>query len=349
MISLIPIFLKQSLFFSLALTVMTALLFTLALGMPIIKWLQKKEYRDYVNKEHCEKLEILHKDKAKVPTGGGILLFISLFFSILLWLPWGKVSTWFFIILMTCYAALGWYDDRIKIKRKKGHGLKAKYKFIVQIFIASLTLICLPYIYGSTEPLFALKIPFIPGLISMPFWIGKFFCLGLALIAIIGTNNAVNLTDGLDGLAAGTMSLAALGFIFVALQSITMPIAQDIAYVLAALLGSCIGFLWYNGFPAQLFMGDTGSLLLGGLLGSCAVILRAECILVIIGGVFVAEAGSVILQVASSRLRKKRIFLCSPLHHHYEYQGIAETKIVMRFWICSFICTGLGIAAVLWK
>ncbi|AAD19038.1 phospho-N-acetylmuramoyl-pentapeptide-transferase [Chlamydia pneumoniae TW-183] len=349
MIPLIPMFLKQSLFFSLALTGMTTLVLTVALGVPVMKWLKRKNYRDYIHKEYCEKLEMLHKDKAEVPTGGGVLLFISLIASLLVWLPWGKFSTWFFIILLTCYAGLGWYDDRIKIKRKQGHGLKAKHKFMVQIAIAAFTLIALPYIYGSTEPLWTLKIPFMEGMLSLPFWLGKVFCLGLALVAIIGTSNAVNLTDGLDGLAAGTMSFAALGFIFVALRSSTIPIAQDVAYVLAALVGACIGFLWYNGFPAQLFMGDTGSLLLGGLLGSCAVMLRAECILVVIGGVFVAEAGSVILQVLSCRLRKKRLFLCSPLHHHYEYQGLPETKIVMRFWIFSFVCAGLGIAAVLWR
>ncbi|WP_100934228.1 phospho-N-acetylmuramoyl-pentapeptide-transferase [Candidatus Chlamydia corallus] len=348
MVPLVPL-LKQSLFFSLALTGMTALLFTVVLGVPVMKWLKRKDYRDYIHKEYCEKLQILHKDKAQVPTGGGVLLFISLLASLLIWLPWGKFSTWFFVAIMVCYAGLGWYDDRIKMKRKQGHGLKAKHKFIVQILIAASTLICLPYIYGSAEPLFTLKIPFMEGMFFMSSWIGKVFCLGLALVAIIGTNNAVNLTDGLDGLASGTMSLAALGFIFVALQSFTIPIAQDVAYVLAALVGACVGFLWYNGAPAQLFMGDTGSLLLGGMLGSCAVMLRAECILVIIGGVFVAEAGSVILQVVSCKLRKKRIFLCSPLHHHYEYQGMPETKIVMRFWIFSFICASIGIAAVLWR
>nr|WP_231881971.1 phospho-N-acetylmuramoyl-pentapeptide-transferase [Candidatus Chlamydia sanziniae] len=326
---------------------MTGLLLTLVLGVPVIRWLKKKDYRDQIYKEYCEKLELLHKNKAQVPTGGGILLFTVLIISILVWFPWTRPLTWLFILLITGYASLGWCDDRIKKKRQKGHGLKAKHKFIIQLCLATVTLLVLPYVYGSTKPLFMLKVPFVEGMVSVHSSLGKLCCLGLAFLAIVGTSNAVNLTDGLDGLAAGTLFITTLGFVIVALNSPAIPIAREIAYMFAALAGVCMGFLWYNGPPAQVFMGDTGSLLLGGMLGSCAVMLRAELILIIIGSIFVAEAGSVILQVVSHKCWKKRIFLCSPLHHHYEYQGMSEFKIVMRFWIVSLMCTGIGIAAAL--
>ncbi|WP_236558918.1 phospho-N-acetylmuramoyl-pentapeptide-transferase [Chlamydia sp. 17-3921] len=350
MIYLIYTSFKTPSLFNLILVSVLALVLTILLGLPIIQWLQHSNFLDQIHKEHCKELEILHKNKARVPTGGGVLLFVVFLISIFIWFSWHSLVTWIIVILAFCWCALGWYDDNIKNKKRKGHGLKAKHKFLVQMLIAVATLVVLPKIYGSTQPLFLLRIPFVSESIYMHSVFGKIFCLGLALVAIVGTCNAVNLTDGLDGLAAGTFSFAALGLLIVAMHSPMLPkISQEIVYALAILVGMSVGFLWYNGFPAQIFMGDTGSLLLGGMLGSFAVILRAELFLIIIGGVFVLEAGSVILQIVHYRWRKKRIFLCSPLHHHYEYKGIPESKIVLRFWLFGIICAGIGVLSVFWR
>ncbi|AAP05609.1 phospho-N-acetylmuramoyl-pentapeptide-transferase [Chlamydia caviae] len=319
------------------------------LGRPVISWLKKQNHYDQVHKEHCEKLEALHQDKKNTPTAGGILFCIVLLTTVFLWLPLGKLSTWLFVFLIISWGTLGWYDDIIKKERKKGHGITAKQKFVIQLIISAITIVTIFSIYKGSALFCTLQVPFF-GTVSVGHSIlGKFFYFVLAMLTIVGTSNAVNLTDGLDGLAAGTTCMSALGLLVVALSNPTMPLAQDVSIVLSALIGISFAFLKYNRAPAQVFMGDTGSLLIGGVLGSCAVMLRAELLLILLGGVFVAEAGSVILQVGSCRLRKKRIFLCSPLHHHYEYKGISETKVVARFYIAGLLCMILGIIAALWR
>ncbi|SYX09326.1 Phospho-N-acetylmuramoyl-pentapeptide-transferase,phospho-N-acetylmuramoyl-pentapeptide-transferase,phospho-N-acetylmuramoyl-pentapeptide-transferase,Glycosyl transferase family 4 [Chlamydia poikilotherma] len=319
------------------------------LGKPVICWLKKQNHYDQVHKEHCEKLEILHQDKKHTPTAGGILFCIVLLTTIFFWLPLEKLSTWLFVFLIASWGTLGWYDDIVKKKRKKGHGITTKQKFVLQLLISALTILAIFSLYKGNALFYTLKVPFF-GAISFGHCIlSKLFYFALAMLAIVGTSNAVNLTDGLDGLAAGTTCMSAFGLLVVAVADPTIPLAKDVSILLAALVGVSFAFLRYNRSPAQVFMGDTGSLLIGGILGSCAVMLRAELLLILLGGVFVAEAGSVILQVSSYRLRRKRIFLCSPLHHHYEYKGIPETKVVLRFYVAGFICMIVGIIAALWR
>lgn len=349
MLSWIYCSLLPSLFLSISTISAATIVFTIALGKTVIRRLQSSNFLDQIAKEHCGKLEALHKDKAHVPTGGGILLFLVFLMALIVWMPWFRLTTWIMLVLACCWCGLGWYDDTIKNKKKKGHGLKAKHKFFIQVCIAIATLAVLPKVYGSTQPLFTLQIPFYSNYVQFHSFLGKIFCLGLAVVAIVGTCNAVNITDGLDGLAAGSFCFASLGLLLVALYRPMAPeITLEVLIVLATLIGMGAGFLWYNSFPAQVFMGDTGSLLLGGLLGCCAVIMRAEIFLVIFGGVFVVEAGSVILQVLSCKLRKKRIFLCSPLHHHFEYKGVPEPKIVQRFWLFGGFCVFVGVVALFW-
>ncbi|WP_348664140.1 phospho-N-acetylmuramoyl-pentapeptide-transferase [Chlamydia vaughanii] len=322
-----------------------ACLLGIFLGNPVIHWLKKKNHYNQLEKAYCEKLEALHQGKASTPTAGGILFLIVLLTTIFIWLPLEKLSTWLFVFLICSWGALGWYDDIVKKRRKKGHGITAKKKFALQLFLAAITIAAILLIYRGTDTFFTLRLPFLGALFLGNSILGKLLCFILAMLAIVGTSNAVNLTDGLDGLATGTVGMATFGCLVVAIISPALSLSRDIAIILAALVGVCLAFLKYNYPPAKVFMGDTGSLLIGGLLGSCAVMLRAELILILLGGVFVAEAGSVILQIASCRLRKKRIFLCSPLHHHYEYKGLSETAVVKRFWIAGFICMILGIAA----
>ncbi|EPP34762.1 phospho-N-acetylmuramoyl-pentapeptide-transferase [Chlamydia ibidis] len=312
----------------------------------MISLLRHKSYYDQVHKDHCEKLLLLHKDKAQIPTGGGWLFLILFLLFATCCLPLNRASTWLFIFLFLSWSSLGWYDDSIKNRAKTGHGISARTKLFAQLVIAIITVVSIYYIYGP-EVFYHLKIPFLGEVCLKGLVLGKVICFSLAILAIVGTCNSVNLTDGLDGLASGTVAMAGLGCLVIGLLKGNTLIACDVLLILSVLIGSCLAFLWYNASPAQIFMGDTGSLLLGGVLGSCAVMLRAELILPIFGMVFVAEAGSVILQVLSCKFRHKRVFLCAPLHHHYEYQGIPETKIVVRFWIAASIFTTLGIISSL--
>ncbi|WP_375793901.1 phospho-N-acetylmuramoyl-pentapeptide-transferase [Chlamydia sp. 12-01] len=342
-------YLNESLILSSSIVFASAFFLGIFLGKPMIRWLKKQNHYDQVHKEHCEKLEALHQDKKYTPTAGGILFCIVLLTTVFFWLPLGKFSTWLFVFLIVSWGALGWYDDIVKKKRKKGHGITVKQKFVLQLLISAVTIIAIFSLYKGNALFCTLKVPFL-GTVSFGHSIlSKLFYFALAMLAIVGTSNAVNLTDGLDGLAAGTTCMSAFGLLVVAVASPTIPLAQDVSILLAALIGISFAFLKYNRSPAQVFMGDTGSLLIGGVLGSCAVMLRAELLLILLGGVFVAEAGSVILQVGSYRLRKKRIFLCSPLHHHYEYKGIPETKVVSRFYVAGLLCMILGIIAALWR
>lgn len=319
----------------------------LILGYPVIQWLRAQDHYNQLQKAYCEKLEALHYEKASTPTAGGILFVLVLLTAVFLWLPLSRLMTWLFVFLIGSWGSLGWYDDIVKKRKKKGHGVAAQQKLIMQFLIAAITVSVVLYVYDESSRFYTLHVPFY-GMISLGgSFLGKCLCFSLAILAIVGTSNAVNLTDGLDGLAAGTVSMAAFGCLVIAVLRTSSLLTVNIAVILTALIGGCLAFLKYNLLPAKVFMGDTGSLLIGGILGSCAVILRLELFLILCGGVFVAEAGSVILQVLSCRLRKKRIFFCSPLHHHYEYQGISEKIVVRNFWIAGFLCMVLGITGAI--
>lgn len=317
------------------------------LGVPVISWLKKKDHYNQLYKAHCEKLEALHHKKESTPTAGGILFLIVMLASTVLWLSLRSPLTWLFVFLILSWGGLGWYDDVVKKRRKKGHGVTAKQKLCVQVCIATITVATLMILYRDTQLFSSLRIPFFGSILLGNGLVGKGMCFLLSVLAIVGTSNAVNLTDGLDGLAAGSVGVASMGCLIIAMWISATPLTHSVAVMSAVLVGVCFAFLHYNYPPAKVFMGDTGSLLLGGILGSCAVMLRAELLLILLGGIFVIEAGSVIVQVASCRWLGRRVFLCSPLHHHYEYKGKTEKAIVRAFWLTECICVIIGVLSVI--
>ncbi len=370
-----------------ALSAITSLLVTIIFGKYFIKKLYEWKVGDRVRSEDCPLLGELHRNKNDTPTMGGILILFSLLISLFLWMDLKSPFTLILFATTVCIGALGSIDDYLKLRYKNKKGVSGKKKLIIQglfSFFVALYLLWTPMtevlhtaswfsppnakeevqgvsdlaILGTQEYAARLYVPFVKDYILQFSGIGLVLMALFIAIVITGTSNAVNLTDGLDGLATGTVMLAASAFALIAFVSNNVDLSRylhilyiegssEIAIYLAALAGACLGFLWYNGHPAQVFMGDTGSLTLGAILGVSAVLLKRELLLAIIGGVFVIEALSVMLQVGSYKLRdKKRLFLCAPLHHHFEYKGWAETKVVLRFWIIGLLLAIVGIATL---
>ncbi|MDN3506770.1 MAG: phospho-N-acetylmuramoyl-pentapeptide-transferase [Simkaniaceae bacterium] len=373
------------------LAAITTLLITIFVGPYFIRKLYALKTGQSIRVEDCPVLVELHKKKKNTPTMGGILILFSMLVSLILWMDLTSIYSLLFFVTTIYLGALGGFDDYLKMKHKNAKGLSARKKFGLQILLAAVIgvyLIWFPaslekgrffhppvakmqthkiedrQVYTSTETLDATEymahyfLPFKKGAFFVLSGAGLILGLLFTIFVITGSSNAVNLTDGLDGLAAGTlvMSAGVLGLFAFLSNNLEMSRYLNILYVegsgeiavyLFAMIGACLGFLWYNGYPAQVFMGDTGSLALGGVLGLAAVLLRREFLLALCGGIFVVEALSVILQVLSYRYcGKKRIFLCSPLHHHFEYKGWPETKVVLRFWIIALILSMVAIISL---
>ncbi len=371
------------------LAALTTLTISIFCGPRFITKLYELKIGQPVRKEDCPLLGELHSKKQDTPTMGGILILFAMLIAMFLWMDLRHVFTLILFLTTVVLGALGGYDDYLKLRFKNTKGLSGKKKLAIQCGLSALLGIYLFIPFASqaisfgnwykpptvkeevlvkkrhevkTVPLqeyaSRLYVPFMKD--PVLHFSGVFTVLAILLVifVITGSSNAVNLTDGLDGLAAGCLIMVAASLAFIAFVSNHFEIAGylnilyiegsgEIAIYLMAFVGACLGFLWYNGHPAQLFMGDTGSLALGGIIGVAAVLLKRELLLAVIGGVFVAEAMSVILQVGSYKLRnKKRIFLIAPLHHHFEYKGWAETKVVIRFWIISLLLSLIGIASL---
>ncbi len=326
----------------------TAFLISIIFGPYLIRLLYRLKVGQQIRKDECPPLHLIHKNKQGTPTIGGILIISSVVISSLLWMRLDNLYTWIVLFVFVSLGILGFVDDYLKVKNKRSLGLRARSKLIVQVFVAVVVAAILIY----TENKFPLYVPFykFPVIQNM----GIFFVF-LAILVIVGSSNAVNLTDGLDGLAIGTISSVALSFTALAwlvsnvkwagyLNIFYVPQASELTIFCAALVGAGLGFLWYNAHPAMVFMGDTGSLALGGAVGIVALLIRKEVLLLIIGGIFVMEALSVILQVASFRLTKgKRIFRMAPIHHHFEMKGWPETRVTVRFWILALIFALVGL------
>lgn len=354
------------------LAVATSLFFTIFFGPLFIKKLRKKKIGQKIREEKIYgKLAGLHKNKKGTPTMGGAFILFSIALSLILWMDLRCFFTWVLAFSMIFLSCIGFLDDYLKLKRKNSRGISSFLKFSLQIVFAVLIVFFLlssknfPSVKEkkghSMEEVSSLKYF---SRIYMPFHKKPIAKLPLAVLVIffiliiVGSSNAVNLTDGLDGLACGCLILVSLVFGILGFLSNNIEISKylnipyiegsmEIAIFLFAVSGALIGFLWYNAYPAEVFMGDIGSLSLGGLLGICAILLKRELLLALVGGIFVIEALSVILQVLSYKYRdKKRIFLCSPLHHHFEYKGISEPKVVMRFWIIALFLAIIGIASL---
>ncbi|OGN65822.1 MAG: phospho-N-acetylmuramoyl-pentapeptide-transferase [Chlamydiae bacterium RIFCSPLOWO2_01_FULL_28_7] len=367
------------------LAAITSLIITLFLGPSVIKKLYELKIGQTIrSKKTCPVLYELHEKKKDIPTMGGVFILLSMIISLVLWMDFTNSFTILLLITTVYLGIVGGIDDYLKLKYKNSKGLPSKVKFFLQVifacFIAFYLLIPSPNQkflkkeFSSNKEVSEKNIKKINDLTSkeyisrlyIPFYKKPLILDGaysiiiflLIVFVIVGSSNAVNLTDGLDGLASGCLILAAASFALIAFFSNHIQLAKylnimyiehsgEIAVYLFALCGACLGFLWYNGYPAQIFMGDTGSLSLGGIIGLSAILLRREVLLSIIGGIFVAEAVSVILQVLSYRYRnKKRIFLCAPLHHHFEYKGWGETKVVLRFWIIGLLLAIIGISTL---
>lgn len=364
----------------------SALVLTIFLGPWFIKKLYEMKVGQTIRSvQEVPLLAELHGKKKDTPTMGGILMLFAMGISLLLWMDLTNIFTWILFFTTVVLGLLGGIDDYLKLRYKNSKGLKGKLKMSVQVGFSILVALYLlvPAISQtlSGKEVFAAPmakeqtvegkkvhatplttqeyarqfyIPFLKEPIDLPVWLSFI----LILFVITGASNAVNLTDGLDGLAAGCLIMVSMVLALFAFLSNHVDLARylhilyiegsgEIAVYLFALAGASLGFLWYNGYPAQVFMGDTGSLPLGGILGVSAVLLRREIILAIAGAIFVAEAMSVILQVLSYRYRnKKRVFLCAPLHHHFEYKGWPETKVVIRFWIISLLFAMIAAASL---
>jgi len=333
----------------------TAFLISVIFGNFVIRKLISLKFGQPIRTAaEVHKLHELHGSKKGTPTMGGILLIGSVVVSTLLWAKPENPFVWLVLFSAVFLGGIGFYDDWLKVTKKSSDGISSRLKFALQCLLAGIfTLYFLtnPKLSVTAQQLF---IPFLkePLLLGMGVLTFIFY-----LLVIVGTSNAVNLTDGLDGLATGCTATVAATYavlVYVAgnfktatyLQVPFVPYAGELAVLCVALLGACLGFLWWNAHPARVFMGDTGSLAIGGMLGAVAICCKQELLLVIVGGVFVMEAMSVILQVASFKTTGRRIFKMSPIHHHFELSGWKENTVIVRFWILSVLFALLGLATL---
>jgi len=291
-----------------------------------------------------------HLKKKGTPTMGGGLILFSIIISTLLWSDLSNVYIWIMIFILSFFGVIGWLDDFLKISGKNSKGLSSKQKIIFQVLGAIVFSILLT---NFTEQDHILRVPVFK---HLEFNLGYLFYF-LIVFVIVGTSNSVNLTDGLDGLAIGPVMTSAFTFLVLSYAAGNYIIAQylqitfvkgtgELSIFASCMLMSGLGFLWFNSYPAQVFMGDVGSLSLGSALGALAIITKNEILLVVIGGVFVLEAISVILQVASFKLTGKRTFRMAPVHHHFELKGWAEPKVIVRFWIISILLAIIGLSTL---
>ncbi|MCC6546519.1 phospho-N-acetylmuramoyl-pentapeptide-transferase [Candidatus Sumerlaeota bacterium] len=345
-------------------------LFCIFMGPRLIEYLKKLQAIQYIrNSEGKDAISLaeMHAHKKSVPTMGGLLMLGGIVLAALLLGDWSQPVLWLAMMGTIGYCAIGYADDYLKVVKKNSAGLSAKAKLVAQILLggvfAGLYVYVFPHLvhYQYMENGVSASITG-PQFLLFPFLKTMLLPLGIlyaafVILVLTSTSNAVNLTDGLDGLAAGVTISATLCFAIVAYLAgrtdaasyLIIPNvagAGELTVLLASLTGACLGFLWFNSHPAQVFMGDTGSMMLGGLLGSVALLIKQEFLLLIVGGVFVAETLSVILQVGSYKLRQKRIFRMAPLHHHFERAGVPESKIITRFWIVSALLAFAGLVTL---
>ena len=336
--------------FRTAFAALTALLISLILGPWLIERMRRIKLGQYIREEGPKS----HQSKAGTPTMGGILICVAILIPTILWADIRNPYVWIVLFVTAAYGAIGFVDDYRKLAKKRNLGLTSREKFIAQFVVAALVALAIAYLpmlknnYSTS-----ITFPFLKdvalnlGLLYIPF----------VMIVLVGASNAVNLTDGLDGLAIGSALIAAVTFTVLTyaaghariadyLRIAWVPQTGELAVFCGAMVGASLGFLWFNAHPAEIFMGDVGSLALGGAIGCLAVMIKQELLLVLVGGLFVLEALSVILQVASFKITGRRIFKMSPLHHHFELSGWRETKVVVRFWIIAIIFAMLALATL---
>ena len=332
--------------FRTGLAMFTSMIVVLLVGTPFINFFSARQILDPIREDGPSDHII---KKIGTPTMGGVLILLGLFSGILLWGDLSSSYIWFLLFIVTSFGLLGAYDDYKKIINKNSSGISFRFKIISQILIAVIGVLLLSQ-FSNHEELTNLYFPFFKNLIINLGW----FFIPFSVFIIVGSSNAVNLTDGLDGLATVPVILVASCFAFISYvtgnivfsEYLQIPYLEgmgEVSIFCGSIIGACLGFLWFNAPPAKIFMGDTGSLALGGSLGAVGIITKHEIVLAITGGLFVLEAVSVIVQVVSFKLTGKRVFRMAPIHHHFEKKGWAESTVVNRFWIISIILAMIGL------
>ncbi len=335
--------------FRTAMAALTALLVSLLLGPGLIRRLRLMQIGQEIRPEGPAS----HQAKRGTPTMGGLLIVTAVVVPTLLWADLKNVYVWIAVASTVLFGAIGFADDYIKVARKRSLGLTARTKFGLQVALAIALGLVLMVLADRGMFSTRISVPFLKTFSPDLAWAYVFF----VILVLTGSSNAVNLTDGLDGLAIGSVFIAAMTFGVLSYAAGNAIVADylgianikgtgELTVFCGAMVGASLGFLWFNCHPAEVFMGDVGSMAMGGALGTTAVLIKQEFLLVLAGGLFVTEAASVILQVASFRLRGKRIFRMSPLHHHFELAGWDETKVVIRFWILAFLFSLLALATL---
>ena len=331
------------------LSIFTSMIVVFIVGNPLINYFSAKHIHDPIRddgpSEHIVK-------KIGTPTMGGLMILLGVFSGVLLWGDLSNPYNWFLIYIAGSFGLLGAYDDYKKIMKNNSSGVSSKFKIVIQIILALIGILII-YFFSESDEINNLYFPFFKNLVINLGW----FFIPFYLFILVGSSNAVNLTDGLDGLATVPVILVAACFAFISYVSGNIVFSEylQIPYIkgvgeasifCGSMIGACLGFLWFNAPPAKIFMGDTGSLALGGSLGAVGIITKHEIVLAITGGLFVLEAISVIAQVVSFKLTGKRIFKMAPIHHHFEKKGWPESTVVIRFWIISIILAMIGLATL---
>lgn len=328
---------------------MTSLIICFIIGPRLIRWLRRKQGEGQPIRDDGPETHLLKKG---TPTMGGLMMLIAVIISTVLWMDLTNGYTWIVLLVVTGFGLIGFADDYLKLTKRNTKGVPGKLRLLIQFILAGL----------AVGGIMALEPSNLSNGLAVPLFkdflldLGSFFII-FGMLVIVGSSNAVNLTDGLDGLATVPVMIVAMSFAIISylvghfkfadyLQLHHVPGSGELAIFCAALGGACLGFLWFNAPPAQVFMGDTGSLALGSALGSVAVITKHELVLAIIGGLFVVETVSVIIQVASFKLTGKRVFKMAPLHHHFEKLGWSEPTVVIRFWIIACILALIGLSTL---
>ncbi len=350
--------------FRTAFAALTALMVSLILGPWMIRKLREWSFGQFIREEGPKS----HQSKAGTPTMGGLLIIISIVVPTLLWSNLRNVYVWVAMLGLLSFAAIGFEDDYTKVKKRRNLGLTSRQKFGLQVLATMLIGAVLLVLHARGQYDTQINVPFfkqfhpdllISSWLTNPWtYVAAFVPFYFFMIlVIVGSSNAVNLTDGLDGLATGLMIIAAGAMTVLAYTSghrefaqyldlVRLPGASELTIFCAAMTGASLGFLWFNAHPAEVFMGDVGALGLGGAMGTVAVLIKQEVLLLFIGGVYVIELMSVVLQVASFKLRGKRIFLMAPLHHHFEQLGWRESKVIVRFWIAGLVMALFSLATL---
>jgi len=331
------------------LAMFTSLIVVFIIGSPFINFFTSKKIHDPIRNDGPSEHIV---NKIGTPTMGGLLILAGLFTGTFLWGDLTNPYMWFLIFIVGSFGILGAYDDYKKIKNNNSTGISSKLKLLIQIVLSLIAILFLTY-YTESPELKNLYFPFFKNLVLN---LGLFY-IPFYMFVIVGSSNAVNLTDGLDGLATVPVILVAACFAFISYVTgnivfsdyLHIPYIEgvgEITIFCGSIIGACLGFLWFNAPPAKIFMGDTGSLSLGGSLGAVSILTKHEIVLAITGGLFVLEAISVIVQVISFKLTGKRVFMMAPIHHHFEKKGWAESTVVIRFWIISIILAMIGLATL---